>query len=410
VVGIVCASALGGGGVAVAQQGRCQDGSRLTLPVAYPGLPWAQQLLEPEAVWPLTDGSGVTVAVLDSGVDAGNPALAGRVVNGGDVTAASGGGPALYDCLDHGTPVAGIIGGQRRAGSGFAGMAPGARLLSIRVAVSRDGNDAGALADGIRAAVRQGAQVINVSLTVETPDRRLQQAVQYALGHDVVVVAAAGNENTASQGNPREYPASFPGVLAVGAIDRNGHRAAFSETATPVSVAAPGTDIVAPAAGGTGATDMLKGQQGTSFAAPFVAGTAALVRAYRPHLTQQQVVRRIEATAVHRSGTLPDREFGWGVVDPRAAVTAVLPGETGATPAPDGRPRLAPVSRPVAAPGRRERAALLTAAAAGMAALAVVAAVVLLPLGRRRGWRPGRWSPVLGASSGREAVGVRDAP
>jgi subtilisin family serine protease len=211
----------------------------------------------------------------------------------------------------------------------------------------------------------------------------LAQAVRYAEQHDTVLVAAAGNQ--AQQGNPPQYPAAYPGVIAVGAIGPDGKTTQFSQSGTGVSVVAPGSDIIGPGAGGTG---LVAGEQGTSFAAPFVAGVAALVRAYRPQLTAGQVKHRIEATADHPAmRSLPDPGNGFGVVNPYRAVTAELPEELASGPVqvPAELPAAPAPRRPDTGPS--DRAAALTTGLAATAALTIVGAV-LVPVGRRRRWRP----------------------
>jgi subtilisin family serine protease len=205
----------------------------------------------------------------------------------------------------------------------------------------------------------------------------------------VVVVAAAGNDQ--SQGDAPEYPAAYPGVLSVGAVDADGSLAGFSSTGTPISVVAPGSDIYS--TGGSVDGDTLVGgsaAEGTSFAAPYVAGTAALVRAAHPRLTAAEVVRRIEATADHPAGALPSPEFGWGTVDPYAAVTAVLPDEAdqGSSAAASGR-LAAPESETRPAPST-DPTGLFIAAGALACAVAVIGIAAAVPAGRRRRWRPAR--------------------
>jgi subtilisin family serine protease len=227
--------------------------------------------------------------------------------------------------------------------------------------------------------VSRGAEVINISITATSSTPALAAAVRNALDHDVVVVAAAGNDGT-DLNAPKSYPAAFSGVLAVGAVGQDGQPLDFS--AAGASVVAPGAEIVGPEAGGTG----LVTGQGTSFATAFVSGVVALVRAYRPDLTAAQVERRIEATADHPPGPLPDRRLGWGEIDPYAAVTAVL-----APPSQPSSPaaRLPLPPRPGPAPGQLP--AVLTAAAALAAAAAVLGVALVVPAGRRRRWRPGPW-------------------
>src|SRR5262249_40071718 len=199
-------------------------------------VPWAQQRLVPQRAWKLSRGDGVTVAVIDSGVDARVPQLAGHVLSGVDVVGSvtfngavvGRGGRADSDCLGHGTFVASIIAAQPVAGIGFAGIAPGALILPVRQTNSgQDGTGSG-MAAAIRAATDRGAKVINISAASSIPSQLLADAVTYAQQHDVLIVAAADNQ--AKEGDPRSYPASYPGVVAVGSIDQKGKRSDFSET------------------------------------------------------------------------------------------------------------------------------------------------------------------------------------
>src|ERR1700760_1637695 len=186
--------------------------------------PWAQRALSFSSVWPLTRGAGVTVAVVDSGVDA-NPQFGTRVTEGFDLAPASVGVPAGADCVGPGPSVASIIPAAPVAGVSFAGVAPAARILSIKVTNS-DSFPGTLAAQAIRAAVAAGAQVVNLSLatTVSTP--ALASAVRFAEASDVVVVAAAGNDNPDGGSGPF-YPAAYPGVLSVGAGAAGGSRGRF---------------------------------------------------------------------------------------------------------------------------------------------------------------------------------------
>jgi type VII secretion-associated serine protease mycosin len=342
--------------------------------------PWAQNLLDVERVWPLTTGLGQQVAVVDTGVDGKHPQLKGHVAQGYDVLTGQRDGD--HDCHGHGTFVAGIIAAQHEDGIGFVGVAPGVTIVPIREANSSDVN-VGDLANAINVAAGiQSVGAINVSTTTASDDARLREAVQLALSNGKVVVAAAGND--AQGGNAAQYPAVYPGVLSVGAIDSKGQRAQYSET-VGVGVVAPGQDLVSTGAGGPGQAASPAG--GTSYAAPYVTGVVALVRAYHPNLSPAAVVHRIEVTADHPAGALPDPQYGWGVVDPYQAVTAVLPEE-------GNQPVLRPSRSPVplaAAPAdshdRRPEVAYGLAAAAVALAVVAFVAVLLVPAGRRRGWR-----------------------
>ncbi|MCI2417482.1 type VII secretion-associated serine protease mycosin [Saccharopolyspora sp. K220] len=341
-----------------------------------PSRPWAQQMLTPERAWELTRGAGVTVAVIDSGVDAGTPQLAGAVLGGVDVL--NQGGAANTDCVGHGTFVAGIIAARPIPGIGFAGIAPESRILPVRYTQSRTGGTATALATAIREAVDGGAQVINVSASSPYPNDDLRGAVDYAHERDVLIVAAAANSE--QQGNPTTYPASYPGVLAVGAVDVTGSRASFSQTGSFVSLVAPGVDVISIGPGGPGHWQ----DSGTSFAAPFVAGTAALVRAYRPDLRTDQVADRLRATATSPGATVPDPEMGWGTVNPYLAVASVLPAEGGGASQLAGRVSHAdiPPDNPVPL-----RVTLISVVGAILLICLTAIAAALGPRGWRRRWR-----------------------
>jgi type VII secretion-associated serine protease mycosin len=343
-------------------------------------VPWAQQQLQPQWAWPLTRGEGVVVAVVDSGVDASVPQLRGRVLRGVDVGT---GGPADSDCIGHGTFVAGIIAAASRPDTGFAGIAPGAIVLPIRITRTAQSADIAPrmLAAGIRTAVDRGADVINVSASTTARSAELDAAVAYAADRDVVVVASSANG--AQEGDPPTYPAAYPQVIAVGAVTVKGELAQFSQVGPHLDLAAPGVDVVSLGPGGPGQWQ----GSGTSYAAPFVSGTAALVRAYHPQLSAEQIAHRLEATAVAPAAVLPDPGLGWGVVDPAAAVSALLLEERGA-----GRPE--PALAPVAPSAPDPIPALVTSvlgAVGAITAAGVTAATARLGTrGSRRGWRPAR--------------------
>ncbi|MGO9294290.1 MAG: S8 family serine peptidase [Streptosporangiaceae bacterium] len=333
-------------------------------------LPWAQRVLDFASVWPLAEGRGITVAVVDSGVDY-SPQLAGRVT-AVDLT---GSGP--QDCVGHGTAVAAIIAASARGpgGSQFAGVAPQARILSVKVNSGKTGR-ASRLAAGIREAAARGAQVINVSVTTRTNAPVLYDAVRYALRRGAVIVAAGGNDELSAQGKVSRgpfYPASYPGVLSVGAVGSDGTLAPFSDMHSEVGVTAPGEDITSAWPGG-----YETGLAGTSFATPFVSGVAALVRSRYPGLTAAQVVGRIEGTADGGNGP----GTGAGLVNPVQAVTAVLPWTGPTAAAAPGSP--VPVGGPPA-PDRPARVTALALTAGCLAAAAmIVVGVPVLGAARRR--------------------------
>ncbi|WP_157252328.1 type VII secretion-associated serine protease mycosin [Nonomuraea typhae] len=334
---------------------------------------WAQQRLDIRSAWRLTAGKGVTVAVIDSGVDVKHPQL--KIAGKADFSRTT-----SRDCEGHGTAVAGIIGAQFRNDFPFYGVAPQSRLLALKHANGKRG-DVAHLVEAIQYAAKIGVDVINISAqAADQPD--LKAAIDYALAQDVVVVAAAGNADK-SDGTPGPaYPAAYEGVLSVGALAPDGRISDFSNTGSKVSVVAPGQGLTSTWPGGTYKTDL----PGTSFAAPYVAGVAALVRARFPDLNQEQVRRRIEATADGGLGT----GTGTGTVNPVAAVSTILPAEEVVVAPP--RPEPLPPGVVAKRPEPDERAitvAVWVGAGALVLAGALVAARVVMPMGRRRGWRPG---------------------
>jgi type VII secretion-associated serine protease mycosin len=338
------------------------------------GVPWAQQSLDFSSVWHITRGKGVTVAVVDSGVQY-TPQLDGRA-SYRDLTNT---GPA--DCVGHGTAVASIIAASDELGQGipFYGVAPAAHILSIKVNSGENQTNLSLLPDGIRDAVDLGAQVINVSIQgPSTP--ALQSAVDYALSKNRVVVAAAGNDqdNNGTIVKGPFYPASYPGVLSVGAVDQTGAVTQETPSKTPISVVAPGENVQSDFPGGFSNDDT-----GTSFAAPFAAGEAALIRSAFPHMSAAQVVSRIISTA---DGNIGDRS-GAGLINPVQAITGLLPPQA-ATPSAQAQPVAIP---PVPHGNSLTRlvAVSVTGGAIAVAALVVIVALAV-PHGRRRRWRPGR--------------------
>lgn len=339
--------------------------------------PWAQKRLDIKNAWRLTRGAGVRIAVVDSGVDYRHPQLPIAKIIDETHTGHT-------DCVGHGTAVSGIIGARYVAGVSFHGVAPEATIVVVKQSNKSEG-DINKLISAIDDAVSAKPKVINIS--VKAADHpRLKAAVQRALAADVVVVAAAGNVDGPEDEDVPAYPAAYEGVLAVGAATPDGRRADSSNAATPVGVLGPGTDITAPWPGGT----FMRGLEGTSFAAPYVAGTAALVRARFPQLDQEQVRRRIIATADGAAGA----GTGAGMVNPLLALTAVLPYERGGMPVVAEPPASAlPADAVAKVPPRDENAvgiAMAVGAGVMLAIMLTAAFALLIPQARRRRWRPGR--------------------
>ena len=248
------------------------------------------QAVEAPAAWRLSQGRGVTVAVLDTGVDATAADLAGSVTTGPDYTL--GADPPGYQPPHlHGTFIASLIAGHGSGpgdDGGIIGVAPAARVLSVRVILddqepglgvyNSNPRYADAIDDGIRYATRHGAQVINMSLGTGDATRGMQAALGYAVSHGVLVVASAGNSGRPGPGyTPYSYPAAFTGVVSVAAVDQAGQRASFSDQNSSVELSAPGVSIIGAGPGG----NYLQAS-GTSPASAFVAGVAALIRSAYP--------------------------------------------------------------------------------------------------------------------------------
>ncbi|MFF3787394.1 type VII secretion-associated serine protease mycosin [Streptomyces sp. NPDC001933] len=305
---------------------QCTFGSKM-----YAGRPWSLQRVLMDELWKQSTGKGVRVAVIDTGVDIKNPQLKGAVdtrsgrnfldkdikdENGNKIERGKEDGTT--DTVGHGTKVAGIIAAREVKGTGFTGLAPDATIIPLQQNDAEGHGTAKTLADAITyAADVAHADVINISQDTANavePASVLKQAVDAALAKEIVIVASAGNDGLG--GNVKKtYPASYPGVLAVAASDRNNERAAFSQSGDFVGVAAPGVDMISTVPGGGHCTD-----NGTSFSAPYVAGVAALIKAKHQDWTQEQIVAQIEQTA-ERSVAGHDHLVGWGVVDPVRALT-----------------------------------------------------------------------------------------
>ncbi|CAL9439574.1 hypothetical protein SUDANB1_02212 [Streptomyces sp. enrichment culture] len=296
----------------------------------YPGRPWSLQRVLLDELWSQSTGKGMRVAVIDTGVDVTNPQLTDAVDaksgrnflpenlkddDGNPIERGKENGTT--DTVGHGTKVAGIIAARPVKGTGFVGLAPDATIIPIQQNDAEGNGDVGTLTDAIRYAVQARADVINISQDTTRPmtsTSDLKLAIDQALNRGIVVVASAGNDGLG--GNVKEtYPASYEGVLAVAASDRNNERAAFSQSGEFVGVAAPGVDMISTVPKGGHCSD-----NGTSFSAPYVAGLAALIKAKHPDWTARQVVAQIEQTA-ERTTAGHDRLVGWGVVDPVRALT-----------------------------------------------------------------------------------------
>ena len=279
-----------------------------------------------EQAWQTSRGAGVTVAVIDTGVDSSVAELDGAVVGGTDVSgegSADGQTPVGADDPTHGTLVGSILAGRGTApGDGVIGVAPEAELLSVSVGFGSDAVDSDTqIAEAVRWSVDHGADVINMSLTRNTLDwpTSWDDAFLYAMENDVVVVAAAGNRGSGT--TEVGAPATMPGVLTVAGVDRMG-TASFdaSSQGITIGVAAPSEKLV-----GVGPGDVHYSWSGTSGATPIVAGVVALVRGAHPDLDADDVINRVVSTATPRGAVTPDPLYGHGLIDAAAAVGDPVP-------------------------------------------------------------------------------------
>jgi membrane-anchored mycosin MYCP len=368
--------------------------------IALPDEPAAQAMLNIRTAQEFATGAGVKVAVIDTGVNP-HPFLANRLHGGGDYVAPSANGTNDCDghgTLTAGIVAANTTG----TGLAFTGVAPGATIIAIRqtstlFSATTNGQDTGVtagtpgtLASAIRHAVDLGANVITTSVDtclltadavagMNTPgsaEKALQAAIHYAVEHNVVVVNSAGNVSSQPEGNGQQQAQSSPcssvqqnsdpnpnnvreieipavyssDLLSVASVSPfTGAVSGFSVWGPWVNIAAPGEGItsVDPGQGGTGLSNLFAEPggnsrpgpiQGTSFAAPYVAGVVALVRSRFPNLTAREVMARVEATAQHPSGPGGrNDQIGYGIIDPVAALTAVIPGQDGVPRAGDTR-------------------------------------------------------------------------
>lgn len=354
-------------------------------------VPWAQQVLTPERLWPLTSGSKQRVAVVGTGVS--SPLLDGTIAASVDLSPPSRtGASGKPDCLGLGTAVAGVIGAKETSEHGFHGVAPKTQLLSAKVVgdsfpQGTQPNDSvapDALAAGINWSLEQGATIITVAAVSYQDSPALRQATKRALDADVVVIAAAGRAEQNDPPGIAPYPASYEGVLSVGMIGEDGMVAADTH-APRVDLVAPGAEVTAAYPGGG-----VGPATGTELAAGYVAGTVALLRDYRPQLSNEEVVQRLLATASPAPEGVGSRNYGHGLINPyQAAVANLVDGHpTTLAPADPGVPTAEELAREAA--WRQSDSLAYGLVAVGVSAAVVMTAVVVFgPRGRRRRWRSG---------------------
>ena len=280
----------------------------------------------------LSTGEGVVVAVLDSGVAAGNAHLDGVLVGGTNL--ASGGGGADEDVHGHGTAIAGQIAARPVEGSGVVGVAPEARIMPVRLFVTdQEPPTPERIAEGIEWAAEHGADIINVSLSTASDDPALARAVRVAANEGALVVASTGNrETTENQDSIVRYPAAFDGVLGVAAVDLAGGYAADASFASEfVDVVAPGSQVDTTYLD-VGDCTLDDGHPSSSYATGYVSGVAALIASAHPDESPQQWAYRIKVTALRADPSARTDETGWGEIRPYEALSFI---DDGTAPGPD---------------------------------------------------------------------------
>jgi type VII secretion-associated serine protease mycosin len=277
---------------------------------------WPLQSLDGESIWKISRGKGQTIAVIDGAVNGKHPDLTGNVLPGKNFDEGS-----AKDDDEHGTAMAGIIAGHghgKGRQDGVMGLAPEAKILPLRTNASSDIQ----LVKAVKYAVDHGATVINISQGDSSYSSDVADAVAYALGKDVPIFASTGNS-----AGPVEYPAKYPGVVAVGAHKRDGSIWKDSSRGKETLVSAPGAGVVT-----TGGPSDLNGYQvgdGTSDATAYSSAAAALIKAKYPDLTAGQVVNRLTETAEmppsETGAKVPDERYGYGAIRPLAALQEDVP-------------------------------------------------------------------------------------
>lgn len=312
-------------------------------------LPWGVDKIDAEVVWggadkavnvsPGQGGVGITVAILDTGIDCSHPDLAGAdCLNGPNYV----GGSSSFDDHGHGTHVSGIV-AARDNGAGLIGTAPKVRLIAIKVLDASGSGSYFSVAQGIDYAAAQGYRVINMSLGGPTPSDVLEAAVKAAAAKGVAMVASAGNSGACSPPGCSTvgYPAKYVELLAVAATNSSDARAPFSSVGSEVDVSAPGVDVPSTVPkGGCALCDSsgYRALSGTSMASPHVAAAVALLLG--KGMTVAQARSALETTAVDLGVPGRDNEYGFGRIDVRRAAGIVNP----PPPDPDPQPPPPPVS------------------------------------------------------------------
>ncbi|MEH1125955.1 S8 family serine peptidase [Micromonospora sp. CPCC 206061] len=273
---------------------------------------WHLRFLSIDSAHKQNLGEGVTVATVDTGVSPHSD-LRKNLTSGTDLIT---GGNGQQDINSHGTSMAGLIAAHGNGSGGALGIAPRSRILPVRIAAQDGRGTPDDVAAGIDWAIEHEAKVISVSYAGAS-SARLRMSVDRAAREDTIVVAAAGNR---PESLAVGFPAALDGVLAVGAVGRDGEHAELSVTGEAVAITAPGVDIYS-----TSTNNNYSKGSGTSAATAIVAGAAALVRSKYPELSAPEVVHRLTATATDKGAPGRDEQYGYGVLNLVAALTADVP-------------------------------------------------------------------------------------
>ncbi|WP_432743831.1 S8 family serine peptidase [Streptomyces sp. JH002] len=280
-----------------------------------PQHPWYFDTLRVEEMWQHATGEGITVAVIDTGVDPTLPELQGQVLDGTDLVSDAPHGHT--DAQGHGTDMAALIAGEGR-GEGIQGLAPGTSILPIRVAGEVNFfNDSDRIGEAIQHAVDSGAQIINISMSGTVSEQNIAPMIEMAARHDVLIFAGAGNNGTTN--NVPTAPASLPGVIGVGAVASNGERSPYSTYGPQVSIAAPGDDTPSRCGNFSGPA-CIREEGGTSSATALASASAALIWSQHPDWTKNQVLRVMLNTAERPDDQRRDDYTGYGIVRPDRVV------------------------------------------------------------------------------------------
>ncbi|MFF6790289.1 S8 family serine peptidase [Streptomyces filamentosus] len=294
---------------------------------------WYLEPMHVEEIWKKSTGKGITVAVIDSGVDPDTPSLKGKVLKGWDASETD--GDETDDYSGHGTSIAEVIVGSG-AGGGLRGLAPDAKVIPYRVADTERQNqqdvNAFDMEEAIKAAADSDARIINISMSSDYYGEDEREAVQYALGKGKLVFAGAGNN--AKKGNKEQYPASYPEVVAVAATTQDGTVADYSQHGEQIDLAAPGSQI--PGYCDKSLTKYCL-SSGTSFSSALASASAALIWSIHPDWTGNQVLRAMLESAGRGEDWEPgtvSTKAGYGVIRPNAHITRGLgkPGDPNINP------------------------------------------------------------------------------